>query len=126
MKVYEFIRTALLHLSVASGLRQLVRIRGLSAGVAATSCKDGFFGTAAAAGNEAADSVEELAREVARVDLTFTAHTAPAHPIIIIVTALNGASSALVVEQDTSEPLKLEYDMQKLMSVESVVCRCWL
>lgn len=40
------------------------------------------------------------------VDLEFTAHAAPAHPIIVVVTALYRSAPTLIVEQDARRFLK--------------------
>ena len=79
-------------------------ISSLLSRVAAADGEDSFFGDAAAR-NTGAKEVGKLTREPARIDLALAADATPAHTIVIVVTALNGTSSALVVEQDASEPL---------------------
>jgi len=81
-----------------------VGISSLLSRVAAANGKDRFLGDAAT-GNASADEVSKLTREPARIDLALATDATPAHTIVIVVTALNGASSALVVEQNASEPL---------------------
>jgi hypothetical protein len=49
--------------------------------------------------------VSDLTRDEARINLQLAAHATPAHAVVIVVTALQRASSALVVEQDAPKPL---------------------
>lgn len=53
-----------------------------------------------------AQGVGDLAREEAGIDLATTANTAPAHTVIVIITALNWACATLVVEQNASKVLQ--------------------
>jgi hypothetical protein len=87
------------------GFVELSRISGLLSGVAAEDGKAGLLGDASAR-NGGTHAVGDLARDEARINLQLAAHATPAHSIVVIVTALDGASSALVVEQDAPEPLQ--------------------
>ena len=78
---------------------------GLFPGVAAAGHHDGPLRHAAAR-HDVAAAAQELAREEARVDLAAAAHTAPAHAVVVIVAALDGAQPALVVQKDAPHNLQ--------------------
>eukprot|EP00598_Pedospumella_elongata_P008940 CAMPEP_0184987118 /NCGR_PEP_ID=MMETSP1098-20130426/19164_1 /TAXON_ID=89044 /ORGANISM="Spumella elongata, Strain CCAP 955/1" /LENGTH=112 /DNA_ID=CAMNT_0027511555 /DNA_START=109 /DNA_END=444 /DNA_ORIENTATION=- len=84
----------------------LTLISSLFSRVAAAESEDGLLRDASARNTEA-HGMGQLTREEARVDLALAADTTPAHSIIIIITALDRASSALIVEKDASKFLLL-------------------
>lgn len=88
---------------------RLSRVSGFFAGVAAKDGKACLLGNATA-WNACADQVNKLSRNEARIDLELAAHATPAHSIIVIVAALNGGTTALIVEQDARRFLQVRKD----------------
>ena len=62
-------------------------------------------GADAAAGDDGAAPLEHLAGQSAGVDLVSAADTAPAKVVVVVGEALDGAHSALIMEQDAREEL---------------------
>jgi hypothetical protein len=89
-----------LHLRLQTSLLLLSLVGGFLSRVAAEYHEAKLSG-AAAAWHAVTQKMGDLARNEARIKLKLAANTAPAHSVVIIVTALDRTAPTLVVEQDT-------------------------
>jgi uncharacterized membrane protein len=89
-----------LHLRLQTGLL-LLSLVGRFLSRVATEDREAKLSGAAAAWHTVTQKMGDLARNEAGIELKLATNAAPAHSVVIIVTALDRTAPTLVVEQDT-------------------------
>ena len=87
-------------------LLSLERIRSCATRIAAAESHDDVLRDTSAWDAKAA-KVKTVSRDPARVDLVGAADAAPAHCVVVIVATLDGAASALVMNENAANHLLL-------------------
>lgn len=106
-------------MSSSCGINFLLSLERISRGstrIAAAKGKNELLRDAAAR-NTGAAAMKELSGNKARINLIGAADAAPAHAVIIIVTALNRAATTLIMDKNAASHLeKYNCQMQKTIN----------